>query len=292
MPPQCCTAPSPGRITLVNGAFQINKPNGDAYGVPKAADNPDYPGACEPWPRPAGSKIEIRDTEDGVPHVAPVEIAAIPQAHEVPPTRTNRVHPRHAPALRMRDQLVNIGGNITSQRRTSHKAAKRANKLTARQMSDSSFLDPKVYTYLDCTFDDYDPCQWGEICDDGSDDSEDGSGNGGDGGGSGGNTVTTIPPMTTSMPATTTKPPASTTESTSSNCKVCMGVVGTPVSCSFVNGCTLTTPTALPSLPPPPPPPPSTPPALQQTSSNNKGSGLCISLSDSSAKDNDGQNIW
>ncbi|KAK4933035.1 Glucan endo-1,3-alpha-glucosidase agn1 [Elasticomyces elasticus] len=182
IPPQYCTAPSPGRQTLIDNTFRYVREDGVTIGKPKPAKDAGYIGTCEPWP-PAGvaEKIKVRDGES-----ANTTLFKDP---DVLPQKKRHHHPRHAPALTFRGQLVEVGDAHVLANASQHDTHKHAlrhrpgNGLKIRQLSSGSYLDPNVYAFLGCSNDDYDPCDWGQICDgsnDGADDGDDGDGSDGD----------------------------------------------------------------------------------------------------------------
>lgn len=143
------------------------------------APDPNNIGFCEPWPPTGGAgKVKVRD-EDSV-------LATLPNDANATSHQKRHAHPRHAPALSSRDRLVGAGryrvaSNASLMDGSQHETDQRASwnsassGLTVRQLSGGSYLDPNVYAFLDCSNDDYDPCQWGEACGD-PDGSDDGDG--------------------------------------------------------------------------------------------------------------------
>ncbi|KJX95798.1 hypothetical protein TI39_contig1039g00004 [Zymoseptoria brevis] len=198
----------------------------------------------------------------------------------LPVQSRDAVHPRHAPALGLRDSAFLPDNDRSAAPNATSPDEPLVRRISTRQAAAGSYLDPNVYAHLGCSNDDIDPCEWGADCSYGGNGFEVGS-----------EADPSTMPASLTITSVSTRPPPRTTESISSNCKSCVGVVGSPVSCSFEYGCTPIPPTSSPPPPPPPSPPPSTTPATKETKSNNKGSGLCVSLKDETAKNLEGQNM-
>ena len=138
-------------------------------GQATAAPNPNNSGACKPWPpaAPAGQAKKLKGRDEDSAATPPSEDA------DAVPRQKKHGHPHRAPALATRNRLVDVGGQLIAANASifqglQHDGQKHAmrhttdKRLTVRQVSGGSYLDPNVYAFLDCSNDDYDPCDWGE----------------------------------------------------------------------------------------------------------------------------------
>ncbi|KAK5734514.1 hypothetical protein LTR17_008874 [Elasticomyces elasticus] len=207
MPPQYCTVPSPGRRALVGGAFESINEDNVQIGIAALAPDPNDIGWCEPWPPVGGARNKV------MARMAEPANLTLPKQTDAKPQQKAPFHPRHAPALTFRDQLIDVGGrsvvaNASSLARPQRK--RHSNGLTVRQLSGGSYLDPNVYAFLDCSNDDYDPCDWGQTC--GETDGEDS----GDDSGDDGSATTTAGSPTVTSSVVTSESSAATTDSSPS----------------------------------------------------------------------------